>query len=126
MSQPQPAVMAPRLSLALRTSLLCEFRSHSGVLQAFDVCYGQTTFGALCGALMLMPGVEFPGHVPLAWFARPSRFTFKGQRYEVGIPYDNIRVCPVDAGVSLIEMEELLEFVRHNVLRTRVSRYTLR
>ncbi len=44
------------LSLALRTSLLCEFRNPSGLLQAFEVCYGQTTFGVLCGALSRMPG----------------------------------------------------------------------
>src|SRR3954468_3964453 len=36
---PQP------LCLAVRTSLLSEFRNSSGVLQAFEVCHGQTTFG---------------------------------------------------------------------------------
>ena len=55
-----------------------------------------------------------------------SRFTFHGQLYEVSIPHENIRVCPVNLGVALIEMEEVLEFVRHNVLRTRASRYTVR
>jgi len=33
------------LSLAVRTSLLSEFRNSGGVLQAFEVCHGQTTFG---------------------------------------------------------------------------------
>jgi hypothetical protein len=110
----------------VRTSLLCEFRNSGGVLQAFEVCYGQTTFGALCGALSRMPGVEFLDHDPHAWFRRPSRFTFRGQLYEVGIPYENIRVGPVDLGQALIEMEEILEYVRHNVLRSRASRYTVR
>ena len=115
-----------RLCLAVRTSLLSEFRNSSGVLQAFDVCHGQTTFGVLCGALSRMPGVEFPEHDPQAWFRRPSRFTFHGQLYEVSIPHENIRVCPVNKGLALIEMEELLEYVRHNVLRSRASRYTVR
>jgi len=118
--KPQP------LSLSVRTSLLSEFRNSSGVLQAFEVCHGQTTFGVLCGALSRMPGVEFPDHDPHSWFRRPSRFTFHGQLYEVSIPHENIRVCPVNLGVALIEMEEVLEFVRHNVLRTRASRYTVR
>src|SRR5689334_7702238 len=114
------------LSLAVRTSLLCEFRNSGGVLQAFEVCYGQTTFGVLCAALARMPGVEFPDHNPQSWFRRPSRFTFRDQLYEVSIPHENIRVCPVNKGQALIEMEELLEYVRHNVLRSRASRYTVR
>lgn len=114
------------LSLAVRTSLLSEFRNSSGVLQAFEVCHGQTTFGVLCGALARMPGVEFPEHDPHTWFRRPSRFTFRDQLYEVSIPHENIRVCPVNKGLALIEMEELLEYVRHNVLRSRASRYTVR
>lgn len=114
------------LCLAVRTSLLSEFRNSGGVLQAFEVCHGQTTFGVLCSALSRMPGVEFPEHNPHSWFRRPSRFTFRDQLYEVSIPHENIRVCPVNKGVALIEMEELLEYVRHNVLRSRASRYTVR
>jgi len=114
------------LCLAVRTSLLSEFRNSSGVLQAFEVCHGQTTFGVLCEALSRMPGVEFPDHNPHSWFRRPSRFTFRDQHYEVSIPHENIRVCPVNKGLALIEMEELLEYVRHNVLRSRASRYTVR
>jgi hypothetical protein len=118
--QPEP------LCLAVRTSLLSEFRNSGGVLQAFEVCHGQTTFGVLCGALSRMPGVMFPDHNPHSWFRRPSRFTFRDQMYEVSIPHENIRVCPVNKGIALIEMEELLEYVRHNVLRSRASRYTVR
>jgi hypothetical protein len=114
------------LSLAVRTSLLSEFRNSSGVLQAFEVCHGQTTFGVLCGALARMPGVEFPEHNPHSWFRRPSRFTFRDQLYEVSIPHENIRICPVNKGLALIEMEELLEYVRHNVVHSRASRYTVR
>jgi hypothetical protein len=114
------------LCLAVRTSLLCEFRNSGGVLQAFEVCHGQTTFGVLCSALARMPGVEFPEHNPHSWFRRPSRFTFHGQLYEVAIPHENIRVGPVTRGLALIEMEELLEYIRHNVLRSRASRYTVR
>ncbi|MEJ0037031.1 MAG: hypothetical protein WDO68_13285 [Gammaproteobacteria bacterium] len=114
------------LCLAVRTSLLSEFRNSGGVLQAFDVCHGQTTFGVLCAALSRMPGVVFPDHDPQSWFRRPSRFTFREQLYEISIPHENIRVCPVNMGLALIEMEEVLEFVRHNVLRSRPSRYTLR
>jgi len=122
----QSVVQERQLSLAIRTSLLCEFRNQSGLLQAFEVCYGQTTFGVLCNALMRMPGVEFPGHDPQSWFPRPTRFTFKGQEYEVSIPHENIRIAPVPFGQALIEMEELLEYIRHNVLRSRASRYTMR
>ena len=114
------------LCLAVRTSLLSEFRNSGGVLQAFEVCHGQTTFGVLCSALSRMPGVEFLEHNPHSWFRRPSRFTFRDQLYEVSIPHENIRVCPVNKGVALIEMEEVLEYVRHNVLRSRASRYTVR
>src|SRR5689334_22815536 len=117
---------AEPLSLAVRTSLLSEFRNSGGVLQAFEVCHGQTTFGVLCGALSRMPGVAFPEHNPHSWFRRPSRFTFRDQLYQVSIPHENIRVCPVNKGLALIEMEELLEYVRHNVLRSRASRYTVR
>ena len=115
-----------RLCLAVRTSLLCEFRNTSGVLQAFEVCHGQTTFGVLCSALLRMTGVTFPDHDPHSWFRRPSRFTFRENLYEISIPHENIRVCPVNMGQALIEMEEILEFVRHNVLRSRASRYTVR
>jgi hypothetical protein len=115
-----------RLCLAVRTSLLCEFRNTGGVLQAFEVCHGQTTFGVLCSALARMPGVEFPDHDPQSWFRRPSRFTFRDQLYEISIPHENIRVCPVNLSQALIEMEEVLEYVRHNVLRSRASRYTVR
>lgn len=121
-----PSDQTEPLCLAVRTSLLCEFRNSSGVLQAFEVCPGQTTFGVLCSALARMPGVEFPDHNPHSWFRRPSRFTFHSQLYEVSIPHENIRVCPVNMGLALIEMEELLEYTRHNVLRTRASRYTVR
>lgn len=114
------------LSLAVRTSLLSEFRNSGGVLQAFEVCHGQTTFGVLCEALSRMPGVTFPDHNPHSWFRRPSRFTFRDQLYEVSIPHENIHIGPVTAGLALIEMEELLEYVRHNVLRCRASRYTVR
>jgi hypothetical protein len=126
MSQSDTAATETRLSLTIRTSLLCEFRNPSGLLQAFEVCNGQTTFGVLCSALMRMPGVEIADHDPNAWFRRPTRFTFRGELYEVSIPYDNIRIAPVEIGKALIEMEELLEYVRHNVLRTRASRYTIR
>jgi hypothetical protein len=126
MSASPTALGERRLSLAIRTSLLCEFRNPSGLLQAFEVCNGQTTFGVLCNALLRMPGVEFPDHDPQSWFSRPARFTFKGQLYKVSIPYDNIRICPIGTEQGLIDMEELLEFVRHNVLRSRVSRYTVR
>ena len=126
MNEPQLPGARKRLSLAVRTSLLCEFRDRSGVLQAFEVCADQTTFGGLCSALINMPGVVFPDHNPEKWFKRPTRFTFREHLYEVSIPHDNIRVAPVDDTVSLIEMEEILEYVRHNVLRSRVSRYTVR
>jgi len=113
--------------LHIRTSLLCEFRSPAGLLQAIEVCPGQTSFGVLCNALTQMPGVEFPNHTAQAWFSRPARFTYKGRLYEVSIPFDNIRIAPVEVcDEGVFELEEVLEYVRHNVLRARVSRYTVR
>lgn len=127
MNAPANVATERRLMLHIRTSLLCEFRSPAGLLQAFEVCYGQTTFGVLCSALSQMPGVEFQNHTPQAWFSRPARFTFKGQLFEVSIPFDNIRICPVEiSDDGLMELDELLEYVRHSVLRTRASRYTVR
>jgi hypothetical protein len=127
MSASSNVVTERRLTLHIRTSLLCEFRSPAGLLQAFEVCHGQTSFGVLCGALLRMPGVEFPNHDPQAWFRRPTRFTFRGHLFEISIPFDNIRVAPVEAADDgLLELDELLEYVRHNVLRARASRYTVR
>ena len=115
-----------RLTLTIRTSLLCEFRDKHGALQAFEVCHGQTTFGILCNALMQLPGVEFPGHEAQDWFKRPARFTYGGDEFEVSIPHENIRVAPAALGQVLPGMEDILEHVRRNVLRTRASRYTVR
>jgi hypothetical protein len=127
MSASANVMVERRLMLAIRTSLLCEFRSPAGLLQAFEVCYGQTTFGVLCNALLRMPGVEFPNHTPQSWFSRPTRFMFKGRLFEISIPFDNIRVAPVEVSDDgLLELDELLEYVRHNVLRARASRYTVR
>src|SRR5262245_27554264 len=100
-------VLSKRLTLALRTSLLCEFRDPFGRLQAFEVCRGQTTFGVFCQALSTMPGVEFPYHRQGDFFQRPSRFTFRGQMYEASIPDENIHVCPIGTEEGPIDMEEL-------------------
>src|SRR5688572_6650367 len=127
MSATANVMVERRLMLHIRTSLLCEFRSPAGLLQAFEVCYGQTSFGVLCNALLRMPGVEFPNHDPQAWFRRPTRFRFKGHLFEISIPFDNIRVAPVElSDDGILELDELLEYVRHNVLRARASRYTVR
>lgn len=124
---PGNVVTERRLMLHIRTSLLCEFRSPAGLLQAFEVCHGQTSFGVLCGALLRMEGVEFQGHNPQAWFTRPARFMFKGTLFEVSIPFENIRVAPVEhVDDGIFELDEILEYVRHNVLRARASRYTVR
>jgi hypothetical protein len=127
MSTPTNVMTERRLMLHIRTSLLCEFRSPAGHLQAFEVCYGQTTFGVLCNALRDMPGVAFVNHSPQAWFTRPARFTFRGHLFEVSIPFENIRIAPVEViDEGLPELDELLEYVRHNVLKPRASRYTIR
>ena len=115
---PQPE----RRGLAVRTSVLCEFRDSGGRLQAFEVC-SQAPFGVLCEALSRMSGVEFHGHAPTAWFRRPSRFSFRGQLYEISIPHQHICVAPVNGGEAVVEMEELLDYVRRNVLKAQKSQY---
>jgi hypothetical protein len=117
-----PARRPEPLCLVVRTSLLCEFRDSGGHLQAFEVC-SQASFGSLCAALSHMPGLVFPDQPARAWFRRPSRFSFREQVYEVDVPYGNIRVAPVNQGEAVPEMEELLEYVRLNVLKGSKSAY---
>jgi hypothetical protein len=126
MSETPSEGVAPRLSLTMRTSLFCEFRDRSGVLQAFEICEGQTTFGLLCNSLLRLPGVEFQNHDPQSWFRRPARFIYGDQLFEVSIPHGNIRVAPVELPHTSPAVAEILDHVRRNVLRSRAARYTVR
>jgi len=121
-SKPTAAPRPERLNLAVRTSLICEYRDSGGYLQAFEVCRG-ASFGTLCAALCRMPGLVFADHQPGSWRRPPSRFSFRGQVYEVGLPHENLRVVPVNQGEAVPEMQELLEYVRVNVLKSQSSQY---
>ena len=114
---------AERLWLAVLTSSLSEFRDSGGRLQAFELSRGQTSFGILCDALSRMPGIAFPDHQADSWYRRPSRFTFRDTLYEVGVSHGNLSVVPVEPGPAIAEMDEILEYVRANVLKSAKSRF---
>lgn len=104
----------------MRTSLVSEFRNPHGVLHAFEVGRAHIGFGHLCAALSQVPGVKFPERQDSAWYPRPARFTYKGHDYAVAIPFADYWVGPVEPEAVYPETEELLAFLKRNVLRTRL------
>ena len=110
-----------RLSLSVRTSMLNEFRNQAGQLRAFEIRRGYTSFGGLCTALGKCPGVQFQGLSSTTWYPRPARFTFRGHTFQVDIPYTDFWVGPIQADDSHTSLKELLDYVKYNVLRHRLS-----
>ncbi len=117
------------LCLAVRTSLLSEFRNSGGVLQAFEV-----------NALLARPPSESlqragpharrrvsPITIPTFLVSkRPSRFTFRDHEYEVSIPHENIRVCPGEQGPRADRNGRAAGVRPPQRPRSRASRYTVR
>jgi hypothetical protein len=107
--------------------MLSEFRSLEGELRGFEVGHEYVTFNALCNALAQMSGVSFEERTDSLWSVRPRRFMFRGRLFEVSIPSADIWIGPVEPEVAYPETEELLMYVKRNVLsRTRLrirSRY---
>jgi hypothetical protein len=129
-SQPQPSDNASRkperFKLSIRTSMLSEFRSAQGVLRAFELGREYVTLGALCAALEQMDGVAFENRKPSLWSNSPVRFTYKGRLYEIAVPFADVWLGPVEPDVAYPETEDLLVYVKRNILATRRIRFRSR
>jgi len=110
-----------RVSLSIRTSMLSEYRNDAGRLRAFEVSSTFTSFGVLCSTLSKCYGVEFQGVSGLRWYPRPAKFTFRGLPFQVAIPFSDYWVGPLETGDAHSAMMELLDYVKHNVLRHRFA-----
>lgn len=120
MSFTHPAT-GERLALALRTSMHSEYRNPASQLCAFEVNRAHVSFGALCATLAKHSGVEFVLDRAGAWYPRPARFTYKGFAFHVAIPFADYWVGPVEAGDTYSALEELLFYVKMNVLHHRLT-----
>ncbi len=78
---------------------------------SFELNQRFTSVGALCTSLARLPGIQFEGTRGSFWSQGSNRFTFKGRLYEVSIPYEDVRVAPVEAGAAYPETDELLRLV---------------
>lgn len=99
--------------------MLNEFRNDAGQLRAFEVRRGYSSFGVLCAALAKYRGVEFHGLASPYRFPRPARFTFQGHGFQVGIPFVDYWVGPLERGDHHASLLELLVYVKQTVLRHR-------
>ena len=115
-------VAGERFYLSVRTSLLSEFRNSAGLLRAFEVGIQFTSFGLLCAALERMPGIRFPDHQSPSWFTSPARFTYKGHEYQVCMPHSDLWVGPMESDVAWPETEDLLAYVKRNLLGKQLHR----
>ncbi|HWW78493.1 MAG TPA: hypothetical protein VNY82_02785 [Steroidobacteraceae bacterium] len=96
--------------------MLSEFRDTSGALGAFELSHRFTTAGALRTALGQLPGIRFESEPASLWSLDRNRFTFKGRVFEISIPFEDIRVAPVEAGAVYGETEELLRMLSESLL----------
>jgi hypothetical protein len=104
------------LKLAVRTSMMSEFRDAAGTLGAFELSHHFTTAGALRTALSQLPGVQFDTEAASLWSAVRNRFTYKSIVYEISIPFGDIRVAPAEAGAVHRETEELFRMLADSLL----------
>jgi hypothetical protein len=102
--------------LSVRTSMLSEFRDTSGALGAFELSRRFTTAGALRSALSQLPGIRFESEPVSLWSLDRNRFTFKSRVFEISIPFEDIRVAPVEADAVYGETEELLRMLTESLL----------
>jgi hypothetical protein len=106
--------------------MLSEFRSTQGVLRGFELGRDYVTLGALCAALEQMDGVAFEGRKPTLWSTSPVRFTYKGRLYEITVPSVDLWLGPVEPDVAYPETEDLLQYVKRNILASRRIRFRSR
>jgi len=88
-----------------------EFRDASGALAFFELSHDFTSLGAIRTALARIPGIQFEETQGTLWSARESRFSFYGRQYRVSMPFQDVRIGPVEEGALYPETEELLRVV---------------
>ena len=96
--------------------MLSEFRDTSGALGAFELSRRYTTAGAVRTALSQFPGIRFESEPASLWSLDRNRFTFNNRVFEISIPFEDIRVAPVEAGAVYRETEELLRMLSESLL----------
>jgi len=104
------------LRLAVRTSMVSEFRDAAGALGAFELSHRFTSAGALRTTLTQIPGVHFDDVPTSLWSTGQSRFTFKNRVFEISVPFEDVRIAPAEAGAIYPETEELLRLLAENLL----------
>lgn len=113
-----------RISLTMRTSWLCEFRTAAGALARIEIAGHRTTFGLLCALLAQIEGVEFADHKIPARYAGPTRFRFKSKDYEVSLAHFEYRIVAADLTAGS-NADELLTRVKERLAsRSRLSPLT--
>ena len=105
-----------RFRLAVRTSMMSEYRDAAGALGAFEVSHRFTTAGALRTALGQLPGIELDSAATSLWSASRNRFRFKNVIFEISIPFADIRIAPLEAGAVYPETEDLLRMLAESLL----------
>jgi hypothetical protein len=113
-----------RVSLTMRTSWMCEYRTGSGVLARFDITAHRTTFGRLCALLATIEGVEFADLRVPARYIGPTRLRFKGKDYALSLVHQDYRVVTVDLTASSNADEFLIRVKERLVYRDRLSAMT--
>jgi hypothetical protein len=108
--------MESRFRLAVRTSMLSEYRDAAGALGAFEVSHRFTTAGALRTALGQLPGIELDSAPTSLWSGGRNRFRFKDVIFEISIPFEDIRIAPVEEGAVYPETEDLLRMLAESLL----------
>jgi hypothetical protein len=106
--------------------MLSEFRDAAGALGAFELSYRFTSAGALRTTLTQIPGVRFDEASASLWSTGQSRFTYNNREFEITIPFEDVRVAPLEAGAIYRETEELLRLLAEKLLPKWRSRERLR
>jgi hypothetical protein len=108
--------MESRFRLAVRTSMLSEYRDAAGALGAFEVSHRFTTAGALRTALGQLPGIELDSASTSLWSTNRNRFRFKNVIFQISIPFADIRIAPLEEGAAYPETEDLLHMLAESLL----------
>jgi hypothetical protein len=113
-----------RISLTMRTSWMCEFRTAAGALARIEIAGHRTTFGRLCTMLAQIEGIEFADHRIPARYTGPTRFRFKGKDYELSLVHQDYRIVAADLTASSNADEFLIRVKEQLARRTRLNALT--
>jgi hypothetical protein len=113
-----------RVSLTMRTSWICEYRTSSGALARFEIAAQRTTFGRLCAMLAQIEGVEFADFRVPARYTGPTRLRFKGKDYELSLVHQDYRMVAADLSPSSNADEFLIRVKERLARRNRLSALT--